>query len=188
MSELKEADENPLKTHAEKELKLAGLFDSDSDYGGALGEAVMELIDKFSEQGHSGASAEMVISLFNKVARFEPILLIQCTEDEWMETSRDEVYQNKRCSAVFKHGKDGKPHYIDAIVFRDIGSESSFTGNNVFTKDGKKIGSSLCFTPPFRPKTFYVDIEEQEDGKEVIVDESQLDKVFEVYHKPKGWS
>ena len=34
--------------HAERELRLAGFFDKDSDYEGALGKAVMELIEVFS--------------------------------------------------------------------------------------------------------------------------------------------
>ena len=29
------------------------------------------------------------------------------------------TYQNNRCSAVFKDGIDGKPRYLDAIVWRD---------------------------------------------------------------------
>lgn len=62
-----------LVTHAESELRRAGLFDADSDYDGAIGEAVMDLIRVFSAQGHSGASAEMVLAIFNKLARFEAL-------------------------------------------------------------------------------------------------------------------
>jgi len=55
-----------LMEHAKKELELAGLFAKDSDYGGMLGDAVLELIEKFAEQGHSGASAGMVSDLFGR--------------------------------------------------------------------------------------------------------------------------
>ena len=34
--------------HATTELEIAGLFDNDSDYNGAIGEAVMELIEAVS--------------------------------------------------------------------------------------------------------------------------------------------
>ncbi len=59
-----------LVDHANRELRLAGLFDEDSDYGGMLAEAVVELIGKFSEQGHSGASAHMTRKLFNELSAF----------------------------------------------------------------------------------------------------------------------
>ena len=54
-----------LKEHAKYELEKAGLFDKDSDYNGMIGNAVMELIEKFSEQGHSGFFALIVIELDN---------------------------------------------------------------------------------------------------------------------------
>lgn len=50
-------------------LEMAGLFDKDSDYGGMLGEAVMKLVDTHFDEGHSGASHEITLQLFNKVVR-----------------------------------------------------------------------------------------------------------------------
>jgi hypothetical protein len=63
-----------LATYAEKELRDAGLFDADSDYGGMIGEDVMSLVRVFAEQGHSGMSAQMVLSLFSKVAAYQPLM------------------------------------------------------------------------------------------------------------------
>lgn len=62
-----------LINHANEELTKAGLFDKDSDYDGELGKGTLELITVFAGQGHSGASAEMTIQLFTKLARFEKI-------------------------------------------------------------------------------------------------------------------
>jgi hypothetical protein len=59
--------------HAKMELQIAGAFDKDSDYQGAIGEAVMELIEVFSKQGHSGMSASYVAGLFHKLAKYEPL-------------------------------------------------------------------------------------------------------------------
>lgn len=53
-------EESGLCQHAKRELQLAGLFDQDSDYEGMLGTAVYEIIKVFAQQGHSGASAEIV--------------------------------------------------------------------------------------------------------------------------------
>lgn len=62
-----------LLDHANKELQRVGLFDEDADYDGMLGDAVMELITVFANQGHSGMSAEMTIQLFEKLARFSDL-------------------------------------------------------------------------------------------------------------------
>lgn len=59
--------------HATKELTRVGLFDKDSDYDGMLGDAALELITTFANQGHSGMSAEMTIQLFERLARFKEI-------------------------------------------------------------------------------------------------------------------
>lgn len=60
-----------LVSHAEKELKAAGLFDADSDYGGMLGPAVMKMVEVFANEGHSGYSASMTLHLFSKVAQYK---------------------------------------------------------------------------------------------------------------------
>lgn len=62
-----------LINHANEQLKKAGLYDKDSDYDGMLGEATLELITVFANQGHSGMSAEMTIQLFERLARFKDI-------------------------------------------------------------------------------------------------------------------
>lgn len=57
------------KEEALENLKMAGLFDKDSDYGGMLGEAVMKLVETHCSEGHSGASHEITLQIFNKVIR-----------------------------------------------------------------------------------------------------------------------
>jgi hypothetical protein len=58
---------SPLQMYTYEWLKNRGLFDEDSDYGGMMGEAVLELVKTFAEQGHSGFSAGMTRFLFNQV-------------------------------------------------------------------------------------------------------------------------
>ena len=108
--------------HAKTELQIAGLFDKEGDfYEGMTGKAVMELIELFSKQGHSGMSAPIVANIFKKLANYEPLGHITGKDDEWNDVSNlgKTLYQNKRCSGLFKDGKDGRPYYIDAIVKRD---------------------------------------------------------------------
>lgn len=107
-----------LTEFAEQELKTAGLFDADSDYSGMLGKAVLDLIKVFSKQGHSGASAAMVSLLFNKLSQYKPIQPLRGTDNEWVEVG-DDLFQNKRCSRVFKDTVRGETYDIDGYVFVD---------------------------------------------------------------------
>ena len=62
-----------LVNHAQEELTKAGLFDKDSDYNGMLGDAVLDLMQVFADQGHSGFSAQMTRELFYKLSNFEEL-------------------------------------------------------------------------------------------------------------------
>jgi len=65
--EIKFDKSSPLQSYAYKWLKSRGLFDGDSDYGGMLGKAVLELVKIFSEQGHSGFSAGLTKEMFYRL-------------------------------------------------------------------------------------------------------------------------
>jgi len=159
-------------------------------------ENVLELLEVFSKQGHSGFSAPYVINLFKKLAAQEPASPITCTDDEWNDISgyggpNDISFQNNRCSAVFKNSKDGKPYYLDAIVWVDQ-NNNSFTGNSVKNSKNERFNSSQTIKLPFEPKTFYINVIEHElpngDSVTYIKDESQLKEVWEYYEKPETLS
>lgn len=137
-----------LESFAENELRRAGFFDKDSDYGGMLAEAVLKLVKVFADEGHSGASASMAIGLFQRVARFEPLTPLTGADDEWMEVS-DGTFQNVRCSHVFK--ENGQPYDINGKVFREP-SGACFTS----------FDSRVPVTFPYTPKTEYVDVPESQ--------------------------
>lgn len=50
-----------------KRCNELGVLDKDSDYDGMIGESVLELSQTFSNQGHSGASAELTTALFQQL-------------------------------------------------------------------------------------------------------------------------
>lgn len=133
-----------LEAFAESEMKRAGLYDKDSDYGGMLAEAVMKMVKVFADEGHSGMSAPMAISIFQKVARFEPLTPLTGADDEWMEVG-DDTFQNVRCSHVFK--KNGKAYDIEGKVFREPDGGCYTSGD-----------SRVPVTFPYTPKTEYVDV------------------------------
>jgi hypothetical protein len=183
----------PLTQHAQTELELAGYFSNEGMYGDLIGKAVMELIEVFANQGHSGMSAGLVAGLFNKLANYEPLQEITGRDEEWAEAFNDSdgqpVYQNKRCSAMFKH-VDGRVTYNDSIIKRTQ-TGTCWNGPLYLTREDainniNKIQVEVK-EYPFTPKTFYVDVLEEEIEKDDwimwVKDPSQLDEVFEYYKK-----
>jgi len=158
-----------LVEYAKMELKSAGLFDKDSDYGGLLGDAVLELVEVHSKQGHSGCSNSMAIAIFSKVANFKPLSPLTFKDDEWCESVQDSVFQNIRNSAVFKDGKNGKPRYIDAF-YKKNGSGSTYTGT-LTVGDGRVLMRCYIKDPSEMPK-ICIDIIDWEVNKETGVKEA----------------
>jgi hypothetical protein len=160
-----------LVNHAKYELEKAGLFNSEGDfYGGMTGKAVLELVECFAKQGHSGMSASVVANLFKDVSSYKPLSPITCEDDEWSNEIDGRVFQNKRCPAIFKEGKNGRPYYLDAIVWTE-------KNGNAFTGKVNDISSCQFIKLPFIPKTFYVLIDEERN----IIGKDELQKAFEYY-------
>lgn len=178
------------------ELQMAGYFDEDSDYGGALGESVMELIGVFAKQGHSGMSASMVRELFTKLANYEPLLPITGKDEEWVDVTSfsdgQTFFQNIRNTALFKDG-EGKVTTVYAIVKRSPDG-TTWTGPFYPTREDainnvNRLNSTQEIKGfPFTPKTFYIDVLEEEIEKGNWISwckyPSQLDEVWEYYKKP----
>ena len=103
-----------LVDHAKIELELAGLFDKDSDYGGALGKSILKVVVVFSKAGHSGFSASMSVSILEKLLRFQNLTPLR--KEDFVEvsggwsTKKNPVFQCKRCSEMFL-SKDKKGYY-----------------------------------------------------------------------------
>jgi len=104
--------------YARKELELAGMFDEDSDYEGMIGEAVIELIELFASQGHSGCSADITRSIFDRLAKFKPMTELTDNPTEWMKIeeehlapSEHNLYQSRRSPTCFSY--DGGKTYYD---------------------------------------------------------------------------
>lgn len=177
--------------HAKREFLKLGynpIDECEDDPNKWIQENVLELLEVFVKQGHSGSSAPYVINLFKKLANQEPVAPIMCTDDEWIDVGSygsigDMTYQNNRCGCVFKECIDGKPYYLDAIVWRDQ-NNSTFTGR-VKNYKNEEIRSRQYIKLPFTPKTFYIDVISTEvakdDWEHQIKDESQLKEVWNYY-------
>jgi hypothetical protein len=112
-------------------------------------ENVLELLDVFEKQGHSGSSAPYCINLFTTLANHNPLTPLTGDDSEWNDVTAlgtEPCYQNNRCSSVFKDS-DGRAYNIRGRIFKN--------------QDG------VCFTNrdsrvyiefPYTPHTEYVDV------------------------------
>ncbi len=109
-----------LREHAEREMRLA--FTEECEMQDTVRENVMELINVFAEQGHSGFSAPYVLDLFEKVANYKLLSPLTGDDSEWFDVSQyfgssRVVFQNNRLSSVFKEGD--RAYDCDARSFYD---------------------------------------------------------------------
>ena len=175
-------------------------------------EPILALCEAFGNSGQSGGSAlyvaSVIASAVKKLLLQEPIAPVTGEEEEWMDVSQysngETWFQNTRCSALFKVGVDGDPHYIHAIVWKGPEEHDTFTGR-VYTPDMSELISSSQYIRefPFEPEIFYVDVIylpiskgeaeerglhyiEHSDGSctiSVIKDMSQLEEALKYYKK-----
>lgn len=165
-------------------------------------DEILALCEKFGKSGQSGGSAAFTATALSqaikKLCLFEPISEITGIDEEWVDVSfyndGKTLYQNKRCSAIFKEGKDGRAYYIDAIIKK---TQDGTTWSNSFwlskddylTGNRKLMISSKAYIKsfPFNPKTFYIDVIEEEVAKDnwemYLKDPKQLEKVWKYYDK-----
>jgi hypothetical protein len=127
-----------LLQHAENELRFAGLLDSDDEMQGHMNDHILGMIKEFAKEGHSGFSAGYAISQLTRLLNFLPLSPLTGEDEEWEEVSEG-LWQNKRCSRVFKN-KDGA-YDIDGYYFVD--------------QDGTTFTNEYCCKPvifPYVPK------------------------------------
>lgn len=176
-----------LLQHAKKELELAGYYKKDSVYGGMIPEAVLELMEVFANQGHSGGSAPIVINIFKTLALFKNLSPITGEDSEWVEIDKNinggkTLFQNNRCFSIFKESKDGIAYYNDAIVWR---TPAGATWSGIALLGNRKISTRMDVKFPFTPKTFVIDVDEVEDPKDnwtfFIKNVDQFNEVIEYY-------
>ena len=104
-----------LYEHAKNELDLAGMFDSQED--AVLAEHIMQLIDLFSDFGHSGSTGDYVVEVFSLLTNWRPLTSLTNDPNEWLKIEYprpelvSELWQSKRQSNAFSHD-GGETFYI----------------------------------------------------------------------------
>jgi len=142
--------------HAEREFVAAGYTPLNQDQEDGpnkwIQQNVLELLEVFSRQGHSGSSAPYCVSMFKKLALHEPLVPLSGKDDEWNYVGEG-MWQNNRCSHVFKD-VDDKAYDINGRVFREP-SGACYTSRD----------SRVYITFPYMPTTDYVDVADRESNE-----------------------
>lgn len=137
------------KEHAMREFKAAGWILEDGQYCDDMQELictqVLQLLDMFSDHGHSGSSAPYARNMFHALSAFEPLVPLTGEDWEWLEVSEG-IYQNIRCGSVFKDEENGA-YSIDGIIFREPDGCCHTSGK-----------SRVPVTFPYTPISLYQDI------------------------------
>lgn len=142
--------------HAKVEIEALAKNTPDHVLKG-MEEEIVALADAFGRSGQSGGLAPYVSEVISRIVRAlcmqEPVSALTGEDDEWEEIAKDEaepLYQNKRCSALFKIGP--RIRYINAVTFVD-------ENGNGFGGVIEGISSvQLVKSFPFKPKTFLINV------------------------------
>ncbi len=115
---------------------------------------IMRVLEDTAKEGHSGGSIGWAISYLTEVTKkllsFEPLAPLTGADDEWVDVSKESGYtlfQNKRCSAVFKD--DTSTYYLYGKRFVDP-SGVTFTTKN----------SHVDITFPYMPSTELIKVDD----------------------------
>lgn len=168
-----------LEEYASRELECI----KDDEYGmkEEMTKNVLDIVRIFQNQGHSGFSASYAIYILERVLRFKPITALTGKDDEWNEPYIDgwgnKVYQNKRCSSVFKSvDNDGNMvscHDNDAIIVSDDGGLTWFTSSETH----KHV--TFPYFPPTHPEKLYIERDDSEKGWHVVTSPERIKEMQE---------
>jgi len=138
--------------HAKREFEALG-WPGDCEMQKVICDNVIEILEVFANQGHSGSSAPYVMGLVNDLGMYKTITPLTGEDDEWTHHEDGDTYQNKRCSAVFKHGKKGTAYWIYGRVFRE-------PNGSKWTNSDSRVNIEFPWKEPSEPE--YVDVEKSD--------------------------
>lgn len=108
---------SPLVDYAEKEFARIPLQNhEDDEMEIAIRKHVIDMVEIFSNENHSGFSANYTIRLLTRLLSYKPLTPLTGEDSEWIDVSND-YYQNNRYSCVFKDKSTGKAYNIEGKVF-----------------------------------------------------------------------
>ena len=160
---------NNLADWANNELKLWNV-DNDS-FGELMSNDVLEVLEVLCNQGHSGMSAPIIISMIQRLWLWKPLTPLTGEDGEWTDELDPDgnTLMNKRCPAVFKNKETCKAFYLDGRVFVEPNGDT-------FTCGLSSVDIDFPFTVPDKP--IYVHL--RYNTSEKAVDEQWRDGDYEI--------
>lgn len=133
------------------ELDIIGMTEDSDEYNVMIRNDVLHIIEEFEKQGHSGRSSRFTRNILEKVLKFEPLSPLTGEDSEWndvTECSSDKrLFQNKRCSRVFKD--DDGAYDVEGKVFWEWYTDKE-TGERFkarFTNYNSRTPVTFPYTP-----------------------------------------
>ena len=137
---------NNYQKHLDREWKAMGWptkeGEDEDDSQVWIYQHLKKLLEAFSDEGHSGSSAPYTVSLFRRLALFEPLGPLTGEDHEWNDISEyggDTKWQNNRCSHVFKDA-DGAAYDSNGRVFLEPNGAA-------FTNSESRVSVTFPYTP-----------------------------------------
>lgn len=145
------------KAKYELDLLLKNCEDDESlQIQKTINNNILDIVEMFAKQGHSGFTAEYCIPIIEKLLKQSFITPLTGSDDEWSEVSPG-LFQNIRESSIFKDAEnfDGKPYYINGKAFSNDNGKTYFTNGD----------SAVVIEFPLNelPKTEYIILEGDEN-------------------------
>ena len=133
-----------LMAHADRELPSP----NGDEMQALMNQQLREMVLVFSTHGHSGFSAAWARGALDKLLSFQPLRPLTGEPDEWVEVGPG-VFQNRRCSHVFKEATqfNGQAYDLNGIVWQD-------PDGSCFTNSESRVPVEFPYTPrtEYRPR------------------------------------
>lgn len=115
---------------------------------------VLQIIQTFVEQRHTGFSANYMLNILERLLRYKPLSAIEDRPEDWEDCSKFGMadLQHKRCSSVFKR-PDGTAYWVEGKIFSEDGGKSWYT-----SKDSH-VDITFPFNVPLNSENVYVEPE-----------------------------
>jgi hypothetical protein len=167
----------------ELNLWLYGDNQEPDEYGLMVANGVIELLNVFAKQGHSGYSASITNSLFNKLVNYKPLTKLTYEDDEFFGDDTHFSGMNKRNSELFRDkSEDGTYLYkYCGVTLRHDGV--TCTGPFIMP-DGTKHKAYMKIEKNKQPKKFIIDCVKSgndEDFDLIAIDQKQLQELKDYY-------
>lgn len=132
---------------------------------------ILDIVEMFSKQGHSGSSAGYVRSALERLLRFKPLTSLTGEDSEWDEIGNGKQ-QNKRCPSVFRNA-DGTAYDINGIVVSYNGGITWFPSKR-FKKE-----VTFPYVPPTHAERVYIEYVSEDEYEIITNDPVRIKALYE---------